>query len=30
FANENNSEVWFGHDSNQFKNFRKSTEGYYE
>ncbi|KIY23456.1 MULTISPECIES: AhlS family quorum-quenching N-acyl homoserine lactonase [Mesobacillus] len=29
-ANETNSQVWFGHDSNQFKTFRKSTEGYYE
>ncbi|WP_078592791.1 AhlS family quorum-quenching N-acyl homoserine lactonase [Evansella clarkii] len=29
-AKETNSEVWFGHDSAQFKNFRKSTEGYYE
>ncbi len=29
-AKETNSQVWFGHDSEQFKNFRKSTEGYYE
>ncbi|AQQ55059.1 AhlS family quorum-quenching N-acyl homoserine lactonase [Planococcus lenghuensis] len=29
-AHETNADVWFGHDSNQFKNFRKSTEGYYE
>lgn len=29
-AKETNSEVWFGHDAQQFKNFRKSTEGYYE
>jgi N-acyl homoserine lactone hydrolase len=29
-AKETNSQVWFGHDSNQFNNFRKSTEGYYE
>ena len=29
-AKETNSQVWFGHDSNQFKSFRKSTEGYYE
>ncbi|TYS17060.1 N-acyl homoserine lactonase family protein [Rossellomorea vietnamensis] len=29
-ARETNSDVWFGHDSEQFKNFRKSTEGYYE
>jgi len=30
FAHEHNSEVWFGHDAEQFKSFRKSTEGYYE
>ncbi|MDN4527142.1 AhlS family quorum-quenching N-acyl homoserine lactonase [Fictibacillus fluitans] len=29
-ANQTNSQVWFGHDTNQFKTFRKSTEGYYE
>lgn len=29
-AKETNSDVWFGHDANQFKSFRKSTEGYYE
>lgn len=29
-AKETNSQVWFGHDANQFKAFRKSTEGYYE
>lgn len=29
-AKETNSQVWFGHDSEQFKKFRKSTEGYYE
>lgn len=29
-AKETNSQVWFGHDANQFANFRKSTEGYYE
>ncbi|PLR77002.1 MBL fold metallo-hydrolase [Bacillus sp. V3-13] len=29
-ASETNSKVWFGHDSEQFRNFRKSTEGYYE
>ncbi|MDM5338467.1 N-acyl homoserine lactonase family protein [Fictibacillus enclensis] len=29
-AQETNSQVWFGHDPNQFKGFRKSTEGYYE
>lgn len=29
-AKQTNSQVWFGHDSEQFKNFRKSTEGYYE
>jgi glyoxylase-like metal-dependent hydrolase (beta-lactamase superfamily II) len=29
-ATRTNSQVWFGHDANQFKHFRKSTEGYYE
>lgn len=29
-AQETNSDVWFGHDADQFKKFRKSTEGYYE
>ncbi|GGG13834.1 AhlS family quorum-quenching N-acyl homoserine lactonase [Paenibacillus abyssi] len=29
-AQRTESQVWFGHDSNQFKQFRKSTEGYYE
>ncbi|ANU27699.1 AhlS family quorum-quenching N-acyl homoserine lactonase [Planococcus versutus] len=29
-SQETNSDVWFGHDANQFKTFRKSTEGYYE
>jgi N-acyl homoserine lactone hydrolase len=29
-AKETNSQVWFGHDSNQFARFIKSTEGYYE
>lgn len=29
-AKETNSQVWFGHDAEQFKGFRKSTEGYYE
>lgn len=29
-AHETNSDVWFGHDADQFKTFRKSTEGYYE
>lgn len=29
-ATRTNSQVWFGHDDNQFKQFRKSTEGYYE
>ncbi|MDQ0494682.1 AhlS family quorum-quenching N-acyl homoserine lactonase [Paenibacillus brasilensis] len=29
-AARTNSQVWFGHDINQFKQFRKSTEGYYE
>lgn len=30
FATRNDSEIWFGHDSKQFKSFIKSTEGYYE
>ncbi|EPY11721.1 AhlS family quorum-quenching N-acyl homoserine lactonase [Paenibacillus alvei] len=29
-ATRTNSQVWYGHDANQFKGFRKSTEGYYE
>ncbi|PLR83279.1 MBL fold metallo-hydrolase [Bacillus canaveralius] len=29
-SSETKSQVWFGHDSEQFRNFRKSTEGYYE
>ncbi|ANB55678.1 N-acyl homoserine lactonase AiiB [Anoxybacillus sp. B7M1] len=29
-AKETHSQVWFGHDSEQFKQFRKSTEGFYE
>ncbi|NUU62193.1 AhlS family quorum-quenching N-acyl homoserine lactonase [Paenibacillus agri] len=29
-ATRTNSQVWFGHDGNQFKQLRKSTEGYYE
>jgi N-acyl homoserine lactone hydrolase len=29
-AKETNSQVWFGHDSNQFARFIKSTEGCYE
>lgn len=29
-AEQNNSTIWFGHDSNQFNSFIKSTEGYYE
>ncbi|WP_371826333.1 N-acyl homoserine lactonase family protein [Alicyclobacillus fastidiosus] len=29
-ATQTNSEVWFGHDAQQFQSFRKSTEGYYE
>ena len=29
-SQETNSDVWFGHDADQFKTFRKSTEGYYE
>lgn len=29
-AKENNADIWFGHDSDQFADFRKSTEGYYE
>ena len=30
YATERKSEVWFGHDADQFKSFIKSTEGYYE
>lgn len=29
-AKETNAVVWYGHDADQFKTFRKSTEGYYE
>jgi N-acyl homoserine lactone hydrolase len=29
-AHETKAEVWFGHDAEQFKAFRKSDEGYYE
>lgn len=29
-AARTNSQVWFGHDANQFNQLRKSTEGYYE
>lgn len=29
-AKEKNAQIWFGHDGEQFKEFRKSTEGYYE
>src|SRR5699024_6150286 len=29
-AKENNADIWFGHDSDQFAEFRKTTEGYYE
>ncbi|GAA4719551.1 AhlS family quorum-quenching N-acyl homoserine lactonase [Brevibacillus fulvus] len=29
-AEKTGSQVWFGHDSEQFRQFRKSTEGYYE
>lgn len=29
-ARETGSDIWFGHDAEQFNNFRKSTEGYYE
>ncbi|RKD76057.1 metallo-beta-lactamase superfamily protein [Sinobaca qinghaiensis] len=29
-ADETGSQIWYGHDSAQFKQFRKSTEGYYE
>ncbi|WP_259548138.1 N-acyl homoserine lactonase family protein [Heyndrickxia sp. FSL K6-6286] len=29
-AKETNSQVWFGHDSKQFEQFIKSTQGYYE
>jgi N-acyl homoserine lactone hydrolase len=30
YAKRTNSDVWFGHDSEQFKKLMKSTEGYYE
>jgi N-acyl homoserine lactone hydrolase len=30
YAARTNSQVWFGHDSEQFEKFIKSTEGYYE
>lgn len=29
-ANDTGSDVWFGHDANQFETIRKSTEGCYE
>lgn len=29
-AAEKDAQIWFGHDSEQFKGFRKSTEGFYE
>ncbi|MGZ9585598.1 AhlS family quorum-quenching N-acyl homoserine lactonase [Paenibacillus marinisediminis] len=29
-SHETKSQVWFGHDADQFAQFRKSTEGYYE
>lgn len=29
-AEEKNAKIWFGHDSEQFAGFRKSTDGYYE
>ncbi|MDR7314653.1 N-acyl homoserine lactonase family protein [Brevibacillus nitrificans] len=30
YAERTNSQVWFGHDNDQFKKFIKSTEGFYE
>lgn len=30
YAEQTNSQVWFGHDQKQFDSFIKSTEGYYE
>jgi glyoxylase-like metal-dependent hydrolase (beta-lactamase superfamily II) len=30
YAARTHSQVWFGHDSEQFQQFIKSTEGYYE
>lgn len=30
YAERTNSQVWFGHDSEQFRNFIKSTEEFYE
>lgn len=29
-AKQKNADIWFGHDKEQFSQFRKSTEGYYE
>ena len=29
-AAEKNAQIWFGHDGEQFAEFRKSTDGYYE
>lgn len=30
YAERTNSQVWFGHDTKQFRGFIKSTEGFYE
>ncbi|GMA60369.1 N-acyl homoserine lactonase family protein [Alicyclobacillus fastidiosus] len=30
YSERTNSQVWFGHDSEQFRKFIKSTEGFYE
>ncbi|MDN7227515.1 N-acyl homoserine lactonase family protein [Planococcus liqunii] len=30
YAERTNSQVWYGHDSKQFRSFIKSTEGFYE
>ncbi|GAA0349457.1 MULTISPECIES: AhlS family quorum-quenching N-acyl homoserine lactonase [Oceanobacillus] len=30
YAERTNSQVWFGHDAKQFREFVKSTEGFYE
>ncbi|PWA04989.1 MBL fold metallo-hydrolase [Pueribacillus theae] len=30
YAERTNAQVWFGHDSEQFRKFIKSTEGFYE
>lgn len=29
-SSRENAQIWFGHDGEQFAEFRKSTDGYYE